>query len=114
MPPANANSLLAHLTTRIRTDIDFLVSEGYISSSDGQLINSKLPKDSSSASYNVKDAANNLANTHLNDGPRGHPGSPTRESNGKVPWKAKAIWGYNEDNSVSWPFDGFELCKRAD
>ncbi|KZT41289.1 hypothetical protein SISSUDRAFT_1117774 [Sistotremastrum suecicum HHB10207 ss-3] len=110
MPPANASALLAHLTARVRNDIEFLVSEGYISPSDGQLIYSKLPRDGAGAgSYDVNDATKALANTRLKDGPRGPPGSPPRDNNnGKVLWRAKAIWGYNEDNS-----DPNDLTVRA-
>jgi hypothetical protein len=122
------NNVLNHITTRIKADVEFLVAEGLMSRYDADIVANKLPSvaeehsqshksglvspPSSNASTPVSEriapfkkaaatAAAALTRTPARPAPAPSPSSP----------QAKALWGYNEDGSVS---DQRHTCSTFD
>ncbi|TFK50037.1 SH3-domain-containing protein [Heliocybe sulcata] len=71
-----AAALLAHVVSQMKQNIDFLVSQNYISTADASLMTAKLPT------------------TAVAKAPRAVPPAPVGRA---AIGKAKALWPYNED-----------------
>ncbi|KAK2460947.1 hypothetical protein APHAL10511_007417 [Amanita phalloides] len=72
-------AMLAHIVSRVQSDVDFLVSQDYISRIDANQFLAKLPDNSTPAA----------------PAPVRRPAVPTTPQ----AVQARAIWGYNENNS---------------
>ncbi|KAF9463876.1 SH3 domain-containing protein [Collybia nuda] len=102
MAPQNPETaaLLAHVVSQLESNVQFLVSQNYISSADASAFLTKLPNTSNNNSHTahantnsnpVNSLASRLRNL-TNGGGAGGPPTPPRAS---VP-QARAMWAYNE------------------
>ncbi|EPQ54310.1 SH3-domain-containing protein [Gloeophyllum trabeum ATCC 11539] len=83
---AQAAALLAHVVSQMRQNIEFLVSQNYITAADASLMTARLPCATGPVSAAVAPA--------LTKAPRAVPPPPAARP---VIGKAKALWPYNED-----------------
>lgn len=89
-------ALLNHIVAQTRANIDFLVAQHQITDSDARLIISKLP---APADPRIDSLVNDTHNLLVRAPPPPPVSSYAPPSSG-LP-TAKAIWGYNEDRTVS-------------
>lgn len=91
----NSDAFLAHVVSRMQTDIEFLVAQGVISAADGQVMSGKLPS--------AQQTPTPIASPAFTPTPVAPPvrreESPTPPSS-QLP-HAKALWPYNENGRVS-------------
>ncbi|KAJ7086056.1 SH3 domain-containing protein [Mycena belliarum] len=75
-------ALLAHVVSQVQSNVNFLVSQNYISESDASVFLAKLPNSSAPRSI-----------------PMPSPAAPLRSMNGSAAStvQARALWPYNED-----------------
>ena len=90
-----AAALLTHVVSQMQSNVDFLVSQNYISSSDASAIMSRLPT-SPRDNQIVSQAQAMSINPSVAPGRRGIPPPPPPAS--RV--QARALWPYNEDGHV--------------
>lgn len=90
-----AAALLAHVVSQLQSNIDFLVSQNYISSSDASVIMSKLPALSGETQI-VSQAQAMSINHPVAPARRGIPSPPPPSRR----FQARALWSYNENGQV--------------
>ena len=104
---AAEQALVAHITSQIEQNVQFLASQNYISQDDASTILSRLPS-STSASHANPSAMSQLSNKFSNvmSSVRGSPAPaapravpPPPAPPGAKIQQARALWGYNEDRS---------------
>jgi len=88
-----AAALLAHVVSQMQSNVDFLVSQNYISSSDASVIMSRLPTASGENQFTSQVQAMSI-NPSAGPGRRGIPPPPPPATR-RV--QARAVWAYNED-----------------
>lgn len=102
-------ALLAHIVSRTRQDIEFLVSQGEISRADGNVILNKLPTASDISVRELSDSTRRLGLPQatsvpsmpvVNRTPSVPPPQPPVPAARRTQ-QAKTLWAYNEDGSVS-------------
>lgn len=88
-----ATALLAHVVSQMQSNVDFLVSQNYISSSDASTIMSRLPTDAG-VNHIVPRAQAMSVSAPQAPARRGVP-APSRNVQ-----QARALWAYNEHGQV--------------
>jgi hypothetical protein len=91
-----AAALLAHIVSQITSNVDFLVSQNYMSQSDASIIVSKL----------TTGAVVNQPASRAQVMPVGAPQAPHRRGMLAPPARkvqARALWAYNKDGQVCTP-----------
>jgi LAS seventeen-binding protein 1/2 len=94
MASSTEQALLTHILSQMEANVDFLVQHNYITATDASAIRAKLPNRGRQA---VRSAP------QPSPTPSTAPSRPAPQSPSAPAVKAKAIWGYNEDGSVSMP-----------
>jgi hypothetical protein len=97
---ATSDAFLAHVVSRMQADIDFLVAQGVIPSTDGQLMTSKLP-----SAQPVNAMPTPMASPSSTPTPvvppvrRVAPPAPAPPYSQTA--QARSLWPYNENGQVS-------------
>ncbi|KAF8484375.1 SH3 domain-containing protein [Gautieria morchelliformis] len=92
---ATSDAFLAHVVSRMQADIDFLVGQGVISSTDGQLMTSKLPFAQPAAAMPTPMASPSPTPTLVVPSPRRvAPPAPAPPYSQAA--QARSLWPYNE------------------
>ena len=100
--PASRREVQECNSGRMKSDIDFLVSNGYMTRSDEDLVTSKLPS-SSHRNPQLASPPSSVASTPAASSFERLPSfrkNPPPPSAAPPKQQARAIWGYNENNSV--------------
>lgn len=94
-----AAAMLDHIVSQVQSNIEFLVSQNYISRVEANQFLTKLPSQSTANGLQPTVRAPSFP-TPASVAPahRSVPGPQTPQA-----VKARAIWGYNQDNAVSLP-----------
>ena len=110
MPPDHS-ALLAHIVSQTRQNVEFLIAQNEISRDAGQRILNQLPTASDVAVRELSEQTRRMAipsppqPSIEYDRPPGPPpsGPPVRRISQSQPalQRAKALWPYNENGSVS-------------
>jgi len=90
-------ALLAHIVSQLETNVQFLVSQNYISRADANAFLAKLPKNGvpqTAASSNLASRMKNLVT--LSPSPPAAPARPAAQVQ-----QARALWAYNEHGQDS-------------
>jgi LAS seventeen-binding protein 1/2 len=104
------SNVLTHLTSRIKADIEFLVTEGLMSRYDADIVVNKLPSAAADndlpqiSRLGLASPPNSIVSTPTSERvvkKAAPPPPPAAPVNTSTP-QAKALWGYNEDDSVSF------------
>jgi hypothetical protein len=105
---SDPSALLAHIVSQTKSNIDFLVSQNYISQADGKDIIAKLPaaEDSAVAALSRQAQHLSLARPSVPDAspePSSNPVVPARRGVPPPPRRAvqvRALWNWNDDGRV--------------
>src|SRR6266576_2805170 len=93
-----AAAMLDHIVSQVQSDIEFLVSQNYISRLDANQFLAKLPAQSAANGVQPTARAPSFPTASVAAAHRSAPASQAPQA-----VKARAIWGYNQDNAVSIP-----------
>jgi len=111
--PADHSALLAHIVSQTRQNVEFLMAQDEISRDAGQRILAQLPNSSDIALRDLSEQTRHMTIPT----PSPHPsidydrasappsGPPARRNTQQPPsmQQAKALWAYNDHESVSIP-----------
>src|SRR5712671_3923338 len=102
MPP-NHSALLAHIVSQTRQNVEFLMAQNEISRDVGQGILSNLPTASDITVRELSEQTRRMTIPPSSPPPGTPSGPPVRRSLQPQPnlQRAKALWTYNENGSVS-------------
>jgi hypothetical protein len=102
MPPDHS-ALLAHIVSQTRQNVEFLMAQNEISRDVGQGILSNLPTASDITVRELSEQTRRMAIPPSSPPPGTPSGPPVRRSLQPQPnlQRAKALWTYNENGSVS-------------
>ena len=100
MSTPQAAALLAHVVSQMQSNVDFLVSQNYISQVDASAIMARLPSDAPSPVASITAATQRMGVSAIPLAPvapaRMAPPAPVQAQQ-----QARALWAYNEDGRVS-------------
>lgn len=100
MSTPQAAALLAHVVSQMQSNVEFLVSQNYISQVDASAIMARLPSDTSAPVASITAATQRMGVPAIPLAPvapaRMAPPAPVQAQQ-----QARALWAYNEDGRVS-------------
>lgn len=96
----SSDALLAHIVSRMQTDIDFLVEQEVISQADGQVMSAKLPTSQQAPMMPTPTASPSPAPTSIPAPVNRRVPQPPTLPGSQVP-QARSLWPYNENGQVS-------------